>query len=284
MNKKINISIILVLVMVLFSCSGNEEKSNSVSTLDVATNPEKDAEIQKYNLGLRKARSERFPCDTISVIEYFLNNYPAGTYLLETDKTTLESIPKPAVIYFDDKAGNNYIFAVIGTSRSGERLIETKNLVGYNQSYIDLDSTKLGTPLLYLVLLECNGNKFSSVWDMLIPSHGGFKDFKLKYWEFNSSPFIEVNFYFAQGIGTISYNYFFVNDIREKPHLLMTYNGVDFKRTIANINSDKYPDYYEYIYVSLQDRIYARDSVAFIWNDKIEAYINTRNSKQTRLY
>ena len=282
--KKFQLIFIPLLAILLLGCSSEEQKSNPLPSIDVSADPYRDAEIQKYNLDLRKGRSERFPCDTISVIEYVLDNYPPGTYLMETDKTTLESLPTPSVIYYDDKDGSKYIFAVIAKSRQGERLIETKNLIGYNESYIDLDSTKLGTAFLYLILLECRGNNLSLVWESIIPSHGGFKDHYLSTWNYNGTLYIQNKFYYAQGIGTIDYNYFLIDGIRSQPHLLMTYKGVDFKRTLANVNNDKYPDYYEHIYVSLEDRIFAKDSVAFIWNEKQGAYVNTRNARQTRLY
>jgi hypothetical protein len=280
----INSLLIFASIFLFFSCSDESEKSDPVPYVDVATNPEKDAAIQRYNIDLRKERSERFPCDTISVIEYFFENYPPGTYLLETDRTSLKTLPKPAIIYFTDKDGSNYIFTLIATSRQGERLIETKNLVGYNESYIDLDSTKLGTPFLYLVLLECKEDKIFPVWESIVPSHGGFNNFSVKTWGINNTIYLENLFYFAQGIGMIKYNYFLIDGIRSEPHLLMTYDGIDFKRTISNINDDKYPDYYEYVFVSLEDRIYARDSVAFIWDINSNLYVNTRNSRQTRLY
>ncbi len=54
----------------------------------VENSPEKDLEIQKYNLQIKREQSnQRFACDTISVMEYVLDNYPKGTYLLNFDKT-----------------------------------------------------------------------------------------------------------------------------------------------------------------------------------------------------
>lgn len=284
MKKSFYIFIFLIILVLTFSCGKEDKKLESPNSSEVAFNPNKDSEIQKYNLELRKARSHRFPCDTISVIEYVIENYPKGTYLLETDKTTINTLPKPAVIYYTDKNGSNYIFAVITKSRSGERLVEIKNLIGYNESFIDLDSTKLGTPFLFLVLLECKKDYLLPVWEAVIPSHGGFKDFSLKNWDVKGTFYVETEFYYAQGIGIINYNYFLIDGIRTKPHLLMTYDGLDFKRTIANVNNDKFPDYYEHIFVSVSDKIYSKDSVAFIWREKDSVYVNTRNSKQTRPY
>ncbi len=92
------------------------------------------------------------------------------------------NIPKAAVIYFDND--KKYIFGVIAESRPGERLIEPKNIIGYDESYIDLDSTKLGTAFFYLVLFHCDNGKLSTVWKALIPSHGGFNNFSLHKLEY----------------------------------------------------------------------------------------------------
>lgn len=284
MKKLLTLTLFLLAGLLVISCTNDEEKSNPVPSVDVAFDPQKDAEIQRYNIELKKETSDRFPCDTIAVLEYVLNNYPQGTYLLETDKTTLNSLPKPAVIYHNDENGKKYVFALITTSRAGERLVEVKNLVGYDQSYIDLDSTDLGTPFIYLILLECQGSNLSLVWESIIPSHGGIKTFSLENWDSNGTMYIENIFYYAQGIGTISYNYFLIDGIRNKPHLLMTYNGLDFRRDIANVNNDQFPDYYEFLFISLSDRIFVKDSIAFVWDSKKGVYINTRNARQTRPY
>lgn len=284
MKNRSYLFLIFIISIFFLSCTGNNEKSNPIPSGEVAVNPEKDAGIQRYNLEIKKEQTERFPCDTISVSEFILQNYPAGTYLLENDQAKMYSLPENAVIYYNHNDGKKYIFALIAISRSGERLIETKNLIGYNESNIDLDSTKLGTPFIYLILLQCFESNLSLVWEAIVPSHGGFNNFTFKLWEYNRTPFIETNFFYAQGIGMIQYNYFLIDGIRSNPHLLMTYNGVDFKRTIANFNNDKFPDYYEYIFVSLPDRIYPVDSVAFYWRQKDNVYINSRNSRQTRPY
>jgi hypothetical protein len=249
-----------------------------------AYDAQKDAEIQKYNLELRKQGTKtRFPCDTISIIEYVFDNYPPGTYLLEFDRTTTYNIPNPAIIYHTDK-NQKYAFAVIASSRQGERLIEPANIIGFDQSYIDLDSTKLGTPFIYLVLFECNGGNLLKIWEAPIPSHGGFNNFSFNKWNYKGTSYVQINFHYAQGVGHINYNYFLVDGIRNYPHLLMTYEGTNFKRTLANINNDKFPDYYEHIFYNLADKIYSKDSVAFLWSPKDSLYINTRNSKQTRPY
>lgn len=277
----------VLLILILFSCrtEHKQTKTDVKYSEQAAYNPDKDAEIQRYNLELKKKQTlDRFPCDTISIIENILNTYPSGTYLLDFDRTSTYNIPKSAIIYYNDKDGRRYAFAVIASSRAGERLIEPTNIIGYDQSFIDLDSTKLGTPFIYLILYECINEAPIKIWEAPIPSHGGFNSFSLKKWNYNGTLYIENNFHYAQGVGHINYNYFFVDGIRELPHLLMTYKGIDFKRTIANVNKDKYPDYYEHIYYNLPDRIYSKDSVAFIWREKDSVYVNTRNSRQTRPY
>jgi hypothetical protein len=292
MLKRIKLShliypIILLILLLMLSCEHESriEKSNVDYKEEVAYDQNKDFEIQKYNIELKKkAALERFPCDTIAVLEYLLNNYPSGTYLLEFDKTLTYNVPRSALIYKSDKDGNKYVFAVIATSRQGERLIEPTNIIGYDQSFIDLDSTKLGTPFMYLVLFECNGENLERLWEAPIPSHGGFNSVSLKTWNFNGSNYIQNNFHYAQGVGHINYNYFLIDNFRNFPHLLMTYEGTNFKRTLVNVNSDKYPDYYEHIFYNLNDRIYSKDSVSFVWSPKDTLYINTKNPKQTRRY
>ena len=279
--------IILIILILLLSCNKTKEEQRE-RTVDYNTqaafDPQKDAEIQRYNLELRiNETKERFPCDTISVMEYVFNNYPPGTYLLEFDRTTTYNIPKPAIIYYYDK-NQKYIFSVIAMSRPGERLIEPANIIGYDQSYIDYDSTKLGTPFIYLTLFECRNNNLNKIWEAPVPSHGGFNSFSLKTWNYNRTPYVEINFHYAQGVGHINYNYFLINGIRNYPHLLMTYEGTHFKRTMASLNNDKFPDYYEHIFYNLNDKIYSKDSVAFIWDKKGSLYVNTKNPKQTRPY
>ncbi|MEJ5189279.1 MAG: iron-containing alcohol dehydrogenase, partial [Breznakiellaceae bacterium] len=62
--------------------------------------------------------------------------FPAGTYLLRSDKSSIYEIPQPALIYYENKNGEKYIFAMIARSRAGERFIEPSNIVGYDQSFI----------------------------------------------------------------------------------------------------------------------------------------------------
>jgi len=278
--------LITLLIILILSCKEDNKESIPINYKEkVEFSAEKDAMIQMYNLEKMKSENtNRFPCDTISVIEYILKNFPQGTYLLKFDKSSIYDIPKPALIYYDDSDGSKYIFAVIAQSRQGERFIEPSNIVGYDQSFIDLDSTKLGTPFIYLVLFECKLNQLFKVWEAPVPSHGGFNLFTLRNWEQKGIKYIDVNFHYGQGIGNISYNYFLVDGIRNQPHLLMTYNGIDFRRTLANINDDKYPDYFEHIFYSLPDRVIHKDSVAFVFSLKDSLYHSTSGKKITRRY
>ena len=280
-----NILLILFLTVLIIGCEENQKKesSGSVNDIDVANSPERDAEIQKYNLEqLKKNTPERKPCDEISIREFLMNYYPEGTYLVNVDNVLPDKQTKPALLWYPDN--NHFIFSVIAKSRPGERLIDQKNIVGYDQSYIDLDSTDLGTAFFYLVLMECVNNSIDIVWESVIPSHGGFNNFFLKTWKYKNIPYIQVDFHYAQGTGHIDYNYFLIDGIRNKPHLIMTYEGINFKRTISNINNDDYPDYYEHIYFDSGTRINERDSVGFTWNTKDSVYVNSRNKKQVRPY
>jgi hypothetical protein len=282
--KRITLTIPIIFIITIIGGCGEDRKEGNNYQLDgVEYSPEKDARIQQYNLEQqKKLASNRTSCDTLSLKEFVLQNYPQGNYLINTDKTLSYSIPKPAVIYY--KRDRSYIFGVIAKSREGERLIEPKNIVGYDQSFIDLDSTELGTAYFYLTLFRCQNGNFETVWESLIPSHGGFNNITLKHWNYKNFLFIEVNFHYGRGTGHINYNYFLIDGINSQPHLLMTYKGINFKRTIANVNDDEFPDYYEHLYYDLGDRIFSKDSVAFVWNAKDSVYVNSRNKRQTRPY
>lgn len=279
-------SLILVLALFTVACKQEKQQKRSIDFNErVEVSSEKDKSIQMYNLEKMKRESKsRFPCDTISVIEHIINSYPAGTYLLKSDKKSIYDIPKPALIYYNDNDAGKFIFAILARSKPGERFIEPSNIVGYDQSFIDLDSTKLGTPFIYLVLFECKGEQLFTVWEAPVPSHGGFNTFKMKNWSEKGIRYIDVNFHYGQGIGNISYNYFLVDGIRNQPHLLMTYNGIDFRRSLANINNDKFPDFYEHIFYNFSNRIIHKDSVAFIFNPKDSLYYSSEGKKFTRRY
>jgi len=280
MKTTLLIPVILGLLFLNVNCGDGEDSSQLIEQ-QVEYSPDKDMDIQKYNVAEeRKYSSRSTPCDTLSLAEYVLDNYPSGSYLVTFDKTDTYSIPRYAVMYLK----NDYILALIATSRPGERLIEVKNIVGYDQSFILLDSTKLGTAFFYLTLFDCSNGSFEQIWEVPVPNHGGFNNFSLSRWSYKRTPYVSINFHYARGIGHINYNYFMVNGWDNPPHLMMTYFGISFKRTITNYNNDEFPDYYEYAFFDLPDRIAVVDSVPFIWDIKNNVYVNTRNKKQTRLY
>ncbi len=278
------IGVVLVAFFWIKSCNLSSSKSGMTSLEELVNSADKDKDIQRYNLDVMKSQSVNHgPCDTLAVREYIINNYPSGTYLLDFDKTLTYNVPKSAVVYYNDGV-NQYIFALIARSKPGKRFIEPKNIVGYDQSFIDLDSTNLGTAFFYLTLFKCNDNRLSVIWEAPVPSHGGLNRMYLEKWNFLGTPYIKIDFHYARGIGHIDYNYFLVNGIDNPPHLLMTYLGINFKRSMANLNNDKFPDYYEYVYYDRGKGISLADSIAFIWNVKDSLYVNTRNKHQTRPY
>jgi hypothetical protein len=280
MKNLISATIILALVLLNVNCGSNEEPSGSTSQ-QVEFSPEKDISIQRYNIEAeRKHSGTSSPCDTLALAEYILDTYPAGSYLATFDRINTYNIPRYAVMYMN----NGYILALVATSKPGERLIEVKNIVGYDQSFINLDSTKLGTAFFYLTLFDCSSGRPEIIWEAPVPNHGGFNTFTLERWRDKRIPYVRINFHYARGIGHIDYNYFMINGWDSPPHLMMTYEGINFKRTIANYNNDTYPDYYEFAYIDYSDRINEVDSIPFIWNIKESVYVNTRNKRQTRLY
>jgi hypothetical protein len=282
MIKKIIYILIPVIISLLFvSCNGNGKSATPGEA--AATNHSKDVAIQEYNLEQMKKRTQtRTPYDTISVLEYVLKTFPHGTYVADFDRTFMYNVPRPALIYIK-RTDTTFIYAVIVRSMPGQRLIEPKNVIGYNQSFVNLDSTKLGTAFFYLELFKGFNNSISVAWEVPIPSHGGFNDMIMRNWKFGI-PYIKVDFHDAIMQGHVDYNYFFIDGYSNKPHLLMTYKGLEAERSLANINNDKYPDYYEHVFIVTPTRIYSPDSVGFIWNTRRNLYVNTRNYRQTRQY
>jgi hypothetical protein len=273
-------AISLILALVTINCESGED-TTAGRNQQVEYSPDKDLSIQKYNISVEQDLSAvSSVCDTFALANYILDNYPPGSYLATFDKTLTFNIPRYAVHYLN----RNYILALVATSRPGERLIEIKNIVGYDQSFINLDSTKLGTAFFYLTLFDCRDGMFDIIWETPVPNHGGFNNFSVERWVHKRIPYVRVNFHYGRGNGHINYNYFMINGWDFPPHLIMTYHGVNFKRTITNYNDDVYPDYYEYAFYDMRDRIAVVDSVPFIWNSTDSVYINTRNKRQTRLY
>lgn len=270
----------------LFGCAaGSDEKQGADADAqeEIAYDPSKDMSIQEFNLEQRKKMAtRRFPGDTLDLMEHVIKSYPKGTYLVDCDRTYTLNIPQSAVIYKNQPDGT-YILALIAKSKvDDERLIEQKNLIGFDASFIDLDSTELGTAFFFLTLFKYESGTFSMVWESSVPTHGGFNRITWENWPVKRIPYIRVNFHYAQGSGHIDYNYFLIDGLLKPPHLLMTYEGINIKRTMANLNSDSIPDYFEYVYVDTGLELIQPDSVGFIWKDT--AYFNIHNRRQWRKY
>jgi hypothetical protein len=282
--KLYKILIVFSLIALLINSCGSESKNAG----DAATNDSKDAEIQQYKLDVQKDQAKnRFPCDTISLKEYIQSSYDRGTYLVDFDKTLTYNIPKSAVIYFND--GGNYILAVIVKSKLTERNIETKNVTGFESSYINLDSTKLGTSFFWLTLFECKDGSFTRLWESEVPIHGGFNSMTIKTWKPKNIKYVELNYEDGIISGHRNYNFFLVDGWRNPPHLMETYLAIAHKRTIANINNDKFPDYWEYRFNSSnwRDSVYqirVLDSIPFYWSLKRQLYITDKNPRWFRKY
>ncbi len=260
------------------SCSSDKRGGG-----DAAYSTSKDESLREYKINVEKEQSKnRFPCDTISLKEYIIDNYPPGTYLIEGDRTYIYDVPRPAVIYFND--GANYILALIAKSKHGERNVEGKNITGFESSYINQDSTKLGTAFFWLTLFECKDGTFDRIWESEVPIHGGFNKMAIKTWQPKNIKYVQLNYEDGIISGHRNYNFFLVDGWRKPPHLLETYVGIVHKRTLANVNNDKYPDYYEYRFAEDSLRIRIMDSIPFYWSDKRQLYITNRNPRWFRKY
>lgn len=267
-----------LLLILMYNCAKEGESG------DAATSTAKDEEIREYNIGVEKEQTKnRFPCDTISLKEYILDSYEPGTYLVEFDRTYTYNIPKSAVIYFND-AGTNYVLAVIAKSKAGERNIETKNVIGFESSYINLDSTKLGTAFFWLTLFECKDALFTRLWESEVPIHGGFNRMTIKTWTPKNVKFVELNYEDGIISGHRNYNFFMVDGWRKPPHLLETYVGIVHKRKMAKVNQDKFPDYFEFRFAEDSMRIRQIDSIPFYWSEKRLLYITDRSPRWFRKY
>ncbi len=268
-----------LLVIIFYSCT-----SDMKETGDAATSTAKDEEIRQYNIGIEKRQvPNRFPCDTISLKEYILKSYEPGTYLVEFDRTYTFNIPKSAVIYFND-AGKNYILSVIAKSKPGERNIETKNVVGFESSFITLDSTKLGTAFFWLTLFECKDGEFVRHWESEVPIHGGFSRMSIKNWTPKNIKYVELNYQDGIISGHRNYNFFMIDGWTKPPHLLETYVGIVHKRVMTNLNNDKFPDYFEFRFLEDSLRIRVLDSIPFFWNERRQLYVTDKNPRWFRRY
>ena len=272
-----------LLAVLFFSCKSKVESSG-----DAAYSTTKDEEVRQYNLSIQKEQTQnRFPCDTIALKEYILDHYEPGSYLMQFAKTFTYNVPTSAVIYFRDST--NYVLALIGKSKPGERNIEQKNVVGYASSFVNLDSTKLGTAFFWLTLFECKDGEFHRVWESEVPIEGGFNRMAIKLWKPKNIKYVELNYEDGIISGHRNYNFFMVDGWRHPPHLMETYEGIAHKRTLANVNNDKYPDYYEYRFTSGQyldslAQIRILDSIPFYWSTKRQLYITDKNPRWFRKY
>ena len=256
---------------------------------DAATSTSKDESVREYNLAVQKEQAAaRFACDTIALKEFILDTYEPGTYLVKFDRTYTYNVPKSAVIYFKDSA--NYVLAVVAKSKPGERNIEAKNVIGFESSFINLDSTKLGTAFFWLTLFECKESDFVRLWESEVPIHGGFNRMSIKNWREKNMKYVELNYEDGIISGHRNYNFFMVDGWRKPPHLLETYVGIAHKRTLSNVNNDKFPDYYEYRFSSSHwqvDSLYAiriLDSIPFYWSLQKQLYITDRSPRWFRKY
>ena len=281
MNK---VKLLLVLLsFLLFSCGRTSEERAENSA-------EKDESIRRYNVEMAKKqkRIKDNPCDTLALREFIIDQDTAGTYLVEFDRTFTYNVPKSAVIYYSDKRKKKqYIFAVITKSKPTERFIEPKNVVGYESSFINLDSTKLGTAFFFLTLYECSkeiDGTFRQIWESEVPIHGGFNTMKLKRWKPKGIMYVELNFEAGIISGHRNYNFFLVDGIEEPPHLMETYVGLVHKRTLTKVNNDRYPDYWEFRFLDDSISIRIRDSIPFYWDTTKSLYITKYNRRWFRKY
>lgn len=278
--------VIAIIVIAVFFVTGIFTVSCEETVIggDPEVSPAKDKSIRNYNIEREKElASTRTPCDTIALQEYILDFYPQGTYLVEFDKTFTYNVPKNAVIYHKQD-GKQYLFTVIAKSKEGERFVEKKNVIGYESSFINLDSTKLGTAFFFLTLFECSEDNFTQIWESEVPIHGGFNSMILKKWRKKNIPYIELNYEAGIISGHRNYNYFLIDGIEDLPHLMETYEGIVHKRTIANVNDDEYPDYFEFRYYQDSLRITLLDSIPFYWNLKRQLYVTKVNRRWFRKY
>jgi hypothetical protein len=270
--------ILPLIALFVFACTSGDKTDG-----DAAHSASKDAALREYNIDVKKEQTKnRFTCDTIALQEYVLANYPAGSYVLERDRMGINDVPKPIVVYFND--GGNFVLTLIAKSKSGERNVEIKNLSGYESSFINLDSTKLGTAFLWLTLFEVIDEQFNMVWESEVPIHGGFNTITLKTWKPKNIKYVEVNFEDGIISGHRNYNFFMTDGWRKPPHLMETYVGIVHKRTLADVNNDKFPDYFEYRFTEDAARIRVLDSIPFYWSEKRKLYITNKNPRWFRQY
>lgn len=272
---------ILFISIAIVSC-------NQMSDDQAEDSANKDESVRRYKIEMEKKQKKTSvePCDTLALKEYILNKDSDGTYLVEFDRTFTYNVPKSAVIYYlDKKAKKQYIFAVIAKSKKGERFIEPKNVIGYESSFINLDSTKLGTAFFYLALYRCDQDStFKQIWESEVPIHGGFNRMTLKNWKPKNIMYVELNYEDGIISGHRNYNFFLVNGIEKNPHLMETYVGLVHKRTLSKVNNDRFPDYLEYRFWEDSLSIRIRDSIPFYWDTTRNLYVTKVNNRWYRQY
>ncbi|MCF8306849.1 MAG: hypothetical protein K9I71_12050 [Ignavibacteriales bacterium] len=248
------------------------------------TQDKEEQSVRERNLRIKKEQAKkREPCDTLSFQEYFIANGGAGNYIVEFDQSLDRVVSKPAVFYY--KEGGNFIFSVIAKSKQTERNVEVKNIVGVDASFLNYDSTRLGTAFFFLTLYECDGQgNFSMIWEKEIPIHTGFNSIKMKKWK--NISYIELNFIAMYISGNVSFNLFFVDGLRNQPHLLETYEAIARQREIADVNNDKWPDYFEWRFAQNDSAMFWRklDSIPFIWDTTKNIYRDLKGRRWTRKY
>ncbi|MCF8266302.1 MAG: hypothetical protein K9I99_17535 [Melioribacteraceae bacterium] len=293
--EKLKFLAYVLLLAIFFACGGDGSESGDGRSKeadvgeegeDVARNVGKQEEISLRNLEieLEQRGGKMGPCDTLALRFHIRDNYPAGTYLVEENQSFTMSETQFSVIYEKEK-DIQYIFALVAKSKDGERLIETKNVVGYSSSFVNLDSTRLGTAFFFLSLFECNGDgTFTLLWEYEVPMHGGFNSMKLKRWKPKKLPYIQLNFIDGIISGYRNYNYYLVDGIRNKPHLMETYEGIARKRTMTDVNKDSYPDFFEYRYQDTVTYVYELDSIPFYWDTTKSLYVTKFTSRWFRPY
>ncbi|MDA3860026.1 MAG: hypothetical protein PF445_02265 [Melioribacteraceae bacterium] len=279
------VKILFVSLSLLFiSCNGDTSQEQAEDSSS------KDESVRRYNMEMAKKQKKGSsnPCDTLALKEYILDQDASGTYLVEFDRTFTFNVPKTAVIYYSDKKKRKqYVFAVIAKSKQGpdERFIEPKNVIGYESSFINLDSTDLGTAFFYLSLYECSKDStFQQIWESEVPIHGGFNRMTLKRWKPKNIMYVELNYEAGIISGHRNYNFFLVDGIDKKPHLMETYEGLVHKRVLKKVNDDRYPDYWEYRFWEDSLSIRIRDSIPFYWDTTKSLYLTKKNRRWFRKY
>lgn len=274
---------VFFILIFLQGCDWFQDKPEKINEGEtVADNQSADMSIQEFVIREKmKNAPSRFAGDTLDLALYVIKNYPPGSYLADLDNISTNFAKKGAVIYFTEK-GKKYVFALIVKSMEGGKLIEIDNFTGYNSSFVDYDSTNLGTAFFYLTLFSYDSSDFTMIWEEIIPQSGGLMNFTYSTWGPLKIPFVNVHFFSAPQLSNDEYKFFLVRGLENKPHLLNVYEGHIRRRRVADINQDSIPDYYEWrVFYTDSSRTFL-DSVGFIWKDTV--YVNTRNPRMTRKY